>query len=340
MADDYTDGGGGDGGGGYDSGSSSDSGGSADYNSGSDLGGGIGGSADTPSDSGMGQDGGFNPARDSQDYNDTNGISPSSPSPGPPPGIAETLLTGAVDLFTGKAFGGGITGSLAGMAAAGLLMYGVSKIFSSSSSTPAAPPDRGQTIQTPPGQDVYIPVLYGTSTIAGTVTEVVMSSDNLTMYYCITLCEKTGNLMSTGAASVYNFNTVYWNDAAITFQADGVTVASLTDRAGVVSTKLAGMIKVYCYVGGSGSQIAPTGATIATATPAYSVIPTWTSTCTMDNLVFCVVKVTYNLAAGATGLGTITSNITNSMTQPGDVMYDYMTNTVYGCGIDPTTIAA
>ena len=32
-------------------------------------------------------------------------------------------------------------------------------------------------------------------------------------------------------------------------------------------------------------------------------------------------------------------HVTNSMTQPGDCIYDYMTNEMYGAGIDPAEIS-
>jgi hypothetical protein len=53
-----------------------------------------------------------------------------------------------------------------------------------------------------------------------------------------------------------------------------------------------------------------------------------------------VVRVDYNKEKGIVGVGDITVNMSNSMTMPGDVLYDLMTNTRYGAGIDPADIKA
>jgi hypothetical protein len=53
----------------------------------------------------------------------------------------------------------------------------------------------------------------------------------------------------------------------------------------------------------------------------------------MNNLIFAVVEVNYSLDKGITNLPNMTFTITNSMSQPGDVIYDYMRNTRYGAAI-------
>ena len=260
--------------------------------------------------------------------------------------IGSTLFNGAKDLLTGKAFGGGIIGALVGSVASGLLLNTVIKALTpeaktnSNNNSSGAAPDKGQLLQIPPGQDIYIPVLYGTTTIGGIVTDVVQSNSNELMTYAVTLCECTGTVLSTGLPSQFTFNQIYINDNIVGFQSNGVTVASLSDRSGNTDTKLAGLVKIYCYAGGSSSayQVAPAGTSI-TPVNAWDVVPGWTSNCTMSNLVFFIVQVTYNLAAGTTGIPTMTVQLTNSMTKPGDVLCDYMTNTVYGGGIDPSEIA-
>jgi hypothetical protein len=59
----------------------------------------------------------------------------------------------------------------------------------------------------------------------------------------------------------------------------------------------------------------------------------------MSNLVFVIVRVDYNKDKNITGLGDLTFEIKNSMKLPGDCLYDYMTNTRYGAGIDAVGIA-
>jgi hypothetical protein len=58
----------------------------------------------------------------------------------------------------------------------------------------------------------------------------------------------------------------------------------------------------------------------------------------MSDLVFAVVRVNYVRAFNLTGIGTMTFDVSNSMTQPGDVLYDLSTNTRYGSGIPPGDI--
>ena len=72
--------------------------------------------------------------------------------------------------------------------------------------------------------------------------------------------------------------------------------------------------------------------------PAWSIMPGWTSAHTMNDLVFAIVKVEYNKEKNVTKLGKLDFKIRNSMTEPGDCLYDYMTNTRYGAGIDPQEI--
>jgi hypothetical protein len=67
-------------------------------------------------------------------------------------------------------------------------------------------------------------------------------------------------------------------------------------------------------------------------------MPNWTTAHTADNLVFAVVKVVYNKDKNVTGLGDLKFRVTNPMNNPGDVIYDYMTNTRYGAGILPADI--
>jgi hypothetical protein len=60
----------------------------------------------------------------------------------------------------------------------------------------------------------------------------------------------------------------------------------------------------------------------------------------MSDLVFAIIRLDYDAEKNVTGLGNVRFKISNSMTQPGDCLYDYMTNTRYGAGIDPTEIYA
>jgi hypothetical protein len=56
--------------------------------------------------------------------------------------------------------------------------------------------------------------------------------------------------------------------------------------------------------------------------------------------VFAIVKITYTKDKGVSGVPNMQFSLTNSMSLPGDCIYDYMTNTRYGAGIAASDINA
>jgi hypothetical protein len=201
--------------------------------------------------------------------------------------------------------------------------------------------DPGVRLQVDPDTEYRVPLVYGQATLGGTVTDAVLTNNNGTMFFCLTICEKTGlTNLGTGAPSTFSFNDIYWDDARLIFQSDGITVAGNIDKSGNVCTDYNGKIKIYCYNGNSTNQKNIDNYSLASSVAAYSVMPNWTSAHNMTDLIFAIVRVDYDAVAGVKGLGQLKFKITNSMTQPGDVLYDYMTNTRYGAGIAPTEIYA
>ena len=192
--------------------------------------------------------------------------------------------------------------------------------------------DYGNLIQIPAAQDNKIPVLYGRSTIAGTITEAIASESGSKMTYVITLSEKTGVAIDQ-TPSTYRFENIFWDGRRIIFNSDGITAHYTLDPSGNVDRNIDGLVKVWCYAGSSMDAIAPIGYTSWSGTPAYNNVPGWTSNYTMNDLIFAVVQVTYSRAKGIVGLPNMSFNIVNSLSQPGDVLYDYMTATRYGAGI-------
>jgi hypothetical protein len=152
------------------------------------------------------------------------------------------------------------------------------------------------------------------------------------MWYCITLCEKTGPLIDE-TPSVTSFKELYWNGNRVEFGADGVTVSGMVSEDKVAVNNFNGKVRVYPFNNGSTSATKFVGPGTGNTTPAYSIFPNWTSAHTMDELVFCLVRIDYDGANGVTGLGDLKFRLSNTMKQPGDVLYDYMTNTRYGAGI-------
>lgn len=263
------------------------------------------------------------------------------------------LISGATSLFNNNNLGG----TLLKTAITGLALNQVTKSINKSSDTAyktssfnpidygttpgggSTYVDQGVRIQTSANTATKIPVLYGTAILGGNLVDARMTDDNQTMYYVYALTEVTGDLMSTGDPSEISFNQIFWDDQTITFESDGQTIQKTTDRNGNDDTSLAGLVEIYCYANGSTNGALPQGYT-GTVPNAYDVVPNWDVSWEMNSLSFAIVKVTYNKEKGVTGIGNVSFQMTNTLTLPGDVLYDMMTNTRYGAGIDPANIKA
>jgi len=191
-----------------------------------------------------------------------------------------------------------------------------------------------------PNMDNRIPVVYGKAVVPGIVIDAELTNDNKTMYYVIVLSEKTGNIgLGAGAASSFTFLSVYRDDCQLVFDSDGITVTKWFDRDGNEDTSPNGLIRVWCFNGNSTSPVVPYGYTNSSLNNAYTVMPGWTSNHTMSDLVFAIVRIDYNKEdKNITQLGEFKFLVENSMSLPGDCMYDYMTNTRYGAGIPAAEI--
>ncbi len=199
-------------------------------------------------------------------------------------------------------------------------------------------PDPGVRLQVNPDPEAKIPVVYGRARLGGIITDAELSSDKQSMYYCITICEKTGVKYSDSLASSFTFVDIYWNDQRLVFLSDGITVDYSVDKNGSVDRSLNGLVRVYCYNGNSASPVVPENYTGTTLYDAYDIMPNWDSNKQMSDLIFAVIRIDYNKEKNLTSIGNIKFDVRNTMTQPGDCLYDYMTNTRYGAGINATEI--
>jgi hypothetical protein len=240
-----------------------------------------------------------------------------------------SFLSGVVKFFKG----GSIGSSLVKTALLGYAVSRLSKNAIKDNGSGTENIDKGVRLQVAPNADSKIPVLYGTAFFGGNITDAQMTNNNKTMWYCIVLSEKTGARFSNTTDSNYIFKDVYWNNQRIIFNNDGITVNYTVDKQGNIDRSLSGLVKVYCYQGGSTAGVQPEGY-LATIPNAYDVFPTWTSgTHPMSNLVFALVRVDYNREKNVTGIGDMLFHIENDTFKPGDVIYDYLTSTRYGAGI-------
>lgn len=244
-----------------------------------------------------------------------------------------TALAGAVGF--GAAVATAI-GGVAAFAARTLLTIGISKLISNRQGSDATgTQDAGARVQLPPATDNKLPVIYGSAYIAPVITDAKISTDQKTMWYVCALTEVT----DTGTIS---FGEVYYDSKLVTFDgSDPTKVVSLTTNSdpAQVDTKVSGNLYMYFYNNGSSSPTNTSQTAIqvlqdAGIDPLYQ----WTSTDIMDKTAFVIVKVNYNQDAGTTNIGQLSVQTINSLSTPGEVIYDYMTNTRYGCSVPATKI--
>jgi hypothetical protein len=238
--------------------------------------------------------------------------------------------------------GSGVAAGIAKATALGYLLKeiteSINKDNAKNDTASSSKVDEGVREQVNPDTEHAIPIVYGSAFVGGIVSDAYLTPDNKTMWYCVTICEKTGNLIN-GTPSVINIDRVYVDGLEVQFNDDGITVDSLIDEDGVVVEDAQGLIKIYLYNNGSASQVFPAGFS-GTSVNATSVFPNWTNNHLMSDLVFALIRVDYNKDKGITGLDNFNFKIRNSMTEAGDVLFDYMTNTRYGAGIPPEEINA
>ena len=188
-----------------------------------------------------------------------------------------------------------------------------------------------------------IPVVYGDAWVSPLLIDARLTDDYCTMWYAVALTEVTGTVFSTGDASEITFEEIWWDNKKLTFDTDGVSVLGAWDGVGAAATldsTLTGQVKIYCYNGGSTAPVTvrPQGLGVSHGN-AYDIMPGWTSAHAMNNLVFALIRVDYSSENEIDGLGSIRFKLRNSISQPGDVLYDYMTNSVYGAGLSAGEIA-
>lgn len=185
--------------------------------------------------------------------------------------------------------------------------------------------------QLEPSAENIIPVIYGNAYVGPKVVDAVMES-NTVMWYALALSELTGPVMSTGQPSALTVDEVYWNNSRVVFKADGFTVSHLLDEEGNSTNAINGLVKFYAYRA-SGTPIRIGGYGNGTLATAWSRMPGWTSAHSMSGTLFVLARVEYHAQNGVTGLGDLRFRVNNTMKMPGDVLFDYMTNTRYGAGI-------
>jgi hypothetical protein len=180
--------------------------------------------------------------------------------------------------------------------------------------------DPGVRIQFPPATQNKIPIVYGTVNTKGTVTDARISNENKTMTYVLVLSEKT----QTGTFSI---GDIYWNDQQLIFDTDAGEahiVRSSVDQngEGEANTNYDGLIRMRVYSGNvnAASQIFPpqaTGNTVSAVTTLDEGDVKCPAGYALNGLVFAVIQIDYNSEKGVTGLGQVTFQVSNTLSNPG-----------------------
>ena len=233
------------------------------------------------------------------------------------------------------------TGVFAGLSAAGVIVASIVAGGLASATARALgvfePPnvgdsasDPGVSIQLPPATDNKLPILYGQAFTSGPIFDAAISNENQTMTYCIALSEET----DTGS---FSCSQVFMNDVELVFGPGSNAVSSHRDPNQSTTTDYNGKIRLNIYQGGSaaGNQIFPaSGATTA----ATAIVPHWGANHTANAMVYAVLQIDYDAENGLAGLPQMTFKMNNTLNNPGDVLYDYLSNSRYGAGLSNAQI--
>jgi hypothetical protein len=164
-----------------------------------------------------------------------------------------------------------------------------------------------------------IPVLYGTAYVPGIIVDARISNDSQTMYYIYALSEITGS----GSVSV---DEVWMGEQQLNFSGSH-EVVSAVNADGTTDTNPAGYIDVWVYR----ERTTPIfGANTGTAD---SIVPGFTTDNKFGGLYFAIVRVKYAADRGYTTMPQMTFKMTNTLSNPGLVWYDFLVNSRYGAGI-------
>jgi len=223
----------------------------------------------------------------------------------------------------------------------------------------------------PPATDNKVPRLYGSVTTGGVITDVYKANAN-TIFYCFVLSETDlydqSNTAVTGDLN-WELTDIYRDNSRATFSPTTKEVVIRLDELGSsanVGFDVAdSVMQVWAWAGGStaGYQVFPKYAVGSVDREnAYDIFPGWTSSNTMEDLVFAIVRVnagTYSdwytaqpvevkdfgdwrFRAQSMGYNDPTAppgSLTNWwMFTPASCLYDYLTNSKYGAGLTANDI--
>ena len=194
-------------------------------------------------------------------------------------------------------------------------------------------PDPGNRQQISPATDNKLPVVYGSSYVGGTITDLTITEDNQQLYYVLSICEVTST-NSGQTPDTITFGDVYFGGKKVIFaDSTSPTVTGLLDEStGITDTTVNGRIHIYLYSNGSNTPVRGTQTAIQVM-QASGLIYTWDNTKLMTNCAFAIVQLSYSQTANIRGIEQTKFQVINSRKATGDCFYDYLINTRYGCSI-------
>jgi hypothetical protein len=220
--------------------------------------------------------------------------------------------------------------------------YLVTRLFADS---PEQQQDMGVRQQVPPSAVNAIPIVYGTAYLGGTFIDAVLSTNQKAMYYVLAVSS-----ISPSGQFVFDQTDMYYGDRKITFDAtDPAKVISLTDEAGNVDTKINNFLYIGLYTSSQAGVISNQNwyspSVVMGPTTPFTDYPIaagqqWPTTGRqMNGTAFAIVTLIYSQDANTTQLAPITFKAVHTLNgtgvaKPGDVWYDYITNSVYGGAVD------
>jgi hypothetical protein len=258
--------------------------------------------------------------------------------------IAAAVAIVAAVVFTGGAALAAVATTIGKALITAAVSIGVSRLVAKRANTPAdAGGEGGGRIQLPPATTNKLPVVYGTAFIGGAITDAMLSTDQKTMWYVLALAEVSDDQGGGGGSYTFDTNKFYYDGKNVQFGTNGAVTGLITNTSTPqVDTRCNGFLFIYTFVNGSAANVnnnhSFTAQQILSTTNGVPASQAWTSSQSMTNCAFAIVKVIYSVDAGTTGAGSLTVNITNNITKPGDAILDYMLNNRYGCNLPLSAI--
>lgn len=247
--------------------------------------------------------------------------------------------------------GAGLAATAVGIAINFALSYVISQILA-----PNFGPQRQQETQDPgvriqlaPDTTTTIPVVYGDAFLGARFVDAALTTDNKVMYYVLAI-----SCISENGQFSYDTSKFYYGDRLVTFSgSDPSQVTSLTDSAGNLDTKINGNLSIHLYTSTTSGVINSVNTLnglmpwdVMGSSSGLIEAQQWNqNNRKMNGLSFAIVKLTYNQDAGTTQLQPITFCVRQSLNntglaKPGDVWYDYMTNSLYGAAVETQYVDA